>query len=94
MNSKKKYIDLVSSTGCVICREILGYYVPGHIHHVAKGSEPRSDYMIACLCPEHHTGASGVHGMGVNSFCRLYRLPNEYWLLELQNKYIAMDMFY
>lgn len=90
MSFKKKHMDMVASTGCVLCREFDGQFVPGHVHHVAEGSEPRSDYMTVCLCPDHHTGASGIHGMGVKAFCRLYRLPNEYWLLELQNKYMAM----
>jgi hypothetical protein len=47
--------------------------------------------MTACLCPEHHRGATGVHGMGVKAFCRLWNLPNEYYLLALQNKYLAKD---
>lgn len=91
MNSKKHHLDKVASTGCVLCREYDGQHVLGHVHHIAEGSEPRSDYMTVCLCADHHTGSSGVHGMGVKAFCKLYRLPNEYWLLDLQNKYLAMD---
>ena len=87
----KSHMDRVASTGCVICREYEGQHNPGHVHHIADGSNPRSDFMTACLCESHHTGGVGVHGMGVKQFCRLFRLPNEYYLLELQNKFIAED---
>ena len=90
--TEKYHMDKVASTGCVICREWHKVKTPGEVHHIAQGSEPRSHYMVACLCEEHHRGVSyGLHGRGVNQFCRQYRLPNEYWLLDLQNKYIAID---
>lgn len=87
----KYHMDCVASTYCVICREHYEVHTPGEVHHLADGSNPRDDCMTACLCPEHHRGATGVHGMGVKAFCRLWNLPNEYYLLALQNKYLAKD---
>lgn len=35
----------------------------------------RADDMLTVpLCPEHHAGGSGLHGMGVKAFERTYRL--------------------
>ena len=92
-NAKERtHMDLVSSTGCVICRHWHGVITPAEVHHIADGSNPRSHYLIAALCPEHHLGTSyGLHGRGVKAFCRQYQLPNEYYLLELQNRFIAED---
>ena len=81
----------VASTGCIICREFEGVRTPGQVHHIAEGSAPRSDYLTDCLCVSHHTGLVGIHGMGVKRFCSLFRLNNEYHLLELQAKYMTMD---
>ncbi len=89
---EQRHMSKVASTGCVICREWHDVRTPGEIHHIAKGSGKRSHYMVACLCPEHHRGVSyGLHSRGVKTFCRQYKLHDEYWLLELQNKYIAKD---
>ena len=85
-------MDRVASTGCVITRELTGQIVPGHVHHLGDGSNPRSHYLTACLAPEYHTGALGIHTLGVKSFCRMFRLPNEWYLLDLQNKFLAEDM--
>ena len=91
MSNTKKYMGAVASTDCVICREFDGVRTPGQVHHIAEGSATRSDYLTVCLCPLHHVGAVGVHGMGVKKFCNLFHLNNEYHLLELQAKYMTMD---
>lgn len=43
-----------------------------------------------CLC-RHHRGATGLHGMGPKAFLRLFKLPTEYHLLGLVNRYLAED---
>lgn len=88
---EQHHMSKVASTNCVICREFSGVRNPAEVHHVAEGSAPRSDYMTVALCPEHHRGSTGIHGIGVKRFCVLWRLNNEYHLLDLQNKFIAMD---
>lgn len=90
--AEQHHLDRVASTGCVICREWHDVRTPGEVHHIADGTNPRSHYMTACLCPDHHRGmAYGLHGRGVKQFCCMYQLPNEYYLLELQNKFMAED---
>ena len=86
--------DLVAQVGCVICRRVHGVYTPPEIHHVAEGSGLRSDFSIAGLCDEHHTGPTGLHGMGVKKFVVMYRLPgeSEYGLLVLVNEDVAKHL--
>lgn len=83
-----QWMGKVAAVGCVICREHMGIESPCEVHHVAEGSGQRSDYMTAGLCHEHHQGATGLHGMGVKAFCRLWGLANEYALLGLVNKWM------
>jgi hypothetical protein len=89
--AERDHMNSVSSTGCILCREFDGMRTPGQVHHVADGSNPRNSYMTVCLCEAHHTGEIGLHGIGPKKFCRLFKLPNEFYLLGLQNKFLAID---
>lgn len=84
-------MERVASLGCVVCRRMLGQYVPAQFHHVAEGSGLRSDFAGAGLCDEHHTGATGFHTLGTKRFCSLYRVPgeSEYGLLVWVNEDLA-----
>lgn len=90
-NAEKRHVELVAEAGCVVCRRLGHGCVPGHIHHVAEGSGLRSWFATACLCYEHHEGATGIHGMGTKAFIRAYRLPgdSEYGLLVWVNEDLA-----
>lgn len=48
-------------------------------HHIGDSSE-RDDWLTVALCPEHHRGATGFHGLGEREFNRRYR-TNELALL-------------
>lgn len=90
--AEKRHMDIVARVGCVICREYFGVITPPDVHHVAQGSEDRSPYRTAGLCYEHHKGATGIHGpKGPKTFLRVFRLPTEYHLLGLVNKFRAED---
>lgn len=89
-NAEQHHHDIVRSLGCVICREYLGVRTPPSNHHIAEGSGVRSEYMIAGLCPDCHTGPEGFHS-APKVFLRVYRLPTEYHLLLLVNKFRAED---
>jgi hypothetical protein len=86
--AESAHMDRVASLGCLICRRILDTYSAAHLHHVAEGSGLRSNFAVVPLCPEHHTGKQGLHGMGSKAFIRAYRLPGEseygllVWLFE------------
>ena len=88
----QRHRDRVAAVGCVICRK-LGYgIVPCELHHVAEGSGIRSEYAIAGLCQEHHTGSTGFHSRG-KIFLKQYRVfgESELGLLEMVNEYRARD---
>jgi hypothetical protein len=88
--AEQRHHDIVRGLGCVICREFMNTNTPASIHHIAEGSGMRSEYMVAPLCYEHHQGAVGFHS-GEKTFLRLFRLPTEYHLLLLVNKFRAED---
>lgn len=63
------YLDAIAALGCMVCRQ------PAQIHH-AKGGSMRSresagtglrtsDESALPLCQHHHTGAEGIHTIGV-----------------------------
>ena len=96
----ERWKDKVARAGCVVCRLADINTSPpiatwdgasAQVHHVAEGSGLRSDFSVAGLCLEHHTGKSGLHGMGTKAFIRLYRPPgdSEYGLLVWVNELIA-----
>lgn len=89
--AEKRHMDIVAEVGCVICRRDKGIITPCHVHHLGEGTSERSDFMTAGLCPIHHTGELGVHGMGVKQFLRVFSLPHEYHLLVLVNEFRAKD---
>lgn len=73
----KRHMGRVADLGCILCRH-LGYgQTPAHVHHLKEecgASQRQSDFLTIPLCPEHHTGQSGFHGMGSKQFERTYRL--------------------
>jgi hypothetical protein len=71
---------------CVVCLyklDIITTPVSGH--HV---SVPADDFAVAPLCPEHHQGKTGVHGLRRRGFERMWKL-DEVGLLALTNRAIA-----
>jgi len=51
----------------------------------------RDNAPVIGLCPEHHRGNTGVHGLGKKSFARTYGLSEED-LLELTNKLLKEEL--
>ena len=78
-NAEKKYLNKVAQLPCPICK-LLGYSGDGgvEIHHVrglGLGMGVRSGhYDTIPLCPSHHRGNDGYHGMGRKAFERKYQI--------------------
>lgn len=72
---EKAHLNKVAALGCCICRR-LGYSdTPAEIHHIRTGTgagKRASHYEAIPLCPEHHRGNAGLHGLGRKSFERKY----------------------
>ena len=75
--AEKKYMNSVAELGCVVCRR-MGYEgTPSELHHPRRkaGGWGRSkDIDVLPLCPEHHTGNSGLHGLGTKGFYTRYKM--------------------
>jgi len=80
-----KYEQRVRDIGCVLCLHLGMGRTPASIHHVESIRDELSDYAIVPLCPEHHQGATGVHGLRRRGFEMRYKLT-EIDLLALVNK--------
>lgn len=61
----------VAAIGCLICQRLELGETPAEVHHVFD-SAARSNWLTVPLCPEHHRGPTGFHGMGQRAFERLY----------------------
>lgn len=77
----KEYLSKVAEIGCIICY-IAGYpETPCEIHHirdVGLGLGVRNNHTNTLpLCPEHHRGNEGIHGMGRKAWERKYSTQQE-----------------
>ena len=65
----------LAALGCMVCRRLHGPHEPAEVelHHLRTGGWGKGDYKtLIPLCPEHHRGKTGVHGMGTKAFDRYY----------------------
>ena len=69
--AERKHMSRVAELGCIVCRR-MGYEgTPAELHHprALAGGWGRSKHMdVIPLCPEHHRGSTGVHGLGTKGF--------------------------
>lgn len=83
-----KHYDKVASLGCILCRHIGYAGTPAEIHHVRRFGAPRDTAPVIPLCPEHHRGNTGVHGMGKKAFARYWNVSEED-LVEITNDLVS-----
>ena len=58
--AEKKYMNRVAELPCVCCG-VTGV----QLHHIREGqgmAQRASNFLVVPLCPDCHTGPSGVHG--------------------------------
>ena len=71
--AEKQYMGRVADLGCAVCRR-MGYPgTPAELHHKRAGqglSNRASNWQVIPLCPEHHRGSTGVHGLGTRGFAK------------------------
>lgn len=72
MSRKSAHMEKVASVGCVLCHELGHGYVPAEVHHISDTAD-RSDFLTIPLCPEHHRGGTGFHGLGERAFNNRYK---------------------
>jgi hypothetical protein len=57
-------MGLVARVPCVLCAHMGLGDTPAQVHHMKLGTgmtNKADDHLTIALCPEHHSGASGVH---------------------------------
>jgi len=84
---QKEHYDKLARFGCVLCFYLGlgdGTPTPAEIHHIRTGNIPRKDAPVIPLCPEHHRGNTGFHGLGRRRFEAEYDITQED-LLEIVN---------
>ena len=73
--AEKKHMNAVAELGCAVCRR-MGYAgTPAELHHprAGTGARRRASHMdVIPLCPEHHRGKTGLHGLGTKGFVKHY----------------------
>jgi hypothetical protein len=82
---ERRHLATVAKMGCAVCTHCLGINdTPSVVHHVRvdHGWGRSSHTETIPLCPEHHTGMTGVHSMGRAEFAQMYGY-SEIDLLEL-----------
>lgn len=80
----KQHMGKVAALGCMLCRHLGLGNTPAAVHHIRTGigmGRRASDFDTIPLCPEHHQGNTGLHGMGRKAFERHYGITE----LELLN---------
>jgi hypothetical protein len=69
--AEKKYMSKVAAIGCILCKRIGYEGTPAELHHPRRGTgmgQRASHYDVLPLCPEHHRGKTGIHGLGTKGF--------------------------
>jgi Recombination enhancement, RecA-dependent nuclease len=74
--AQKEHYDKVARLGCSLCRVLELGESPCEIHHIRRAGK-RDTAPVIGLCPEHHRGNTGVHGMGRKAWERKYGLTEE-----------------
>lgn len=68
---EKKHMGRVAELGCMVCLRMGHEGTPSELHHPRNGvgMAQRSGHMsVLPLCPQHHRGNMGIHGMGRKAF--------------------------
>lgn len=70
--SGRTHMARVAQIPCLICEKCGLGNSPAEVHHIGDTAE-RSDFLTVPLCPTHHRGALGYHGLGSRAFERKYK---------------------
>ena len=82
----KNYRKYIEQQPCLVRNsDCLGDVVCHHTVTVGAGG---SDYLGVPLCAEHHTGKTGVHQMGRDSFQKFHNIDFRDEIIRLLKEYI------
>jgi hypothetical protein len=78
--AEKKHMARVAELGCAVCRRMGHEGTPAELHHPRKGAgmgKRSGHFSVIPLCPEHHRGNTGVHGLGTKGFPKHWGFTEE-----------------
>ena len=89
---EKIALNKIAELGCILCSTYFGIEgSAAELHHCRRYGSVRSASRVLPLCPEHHRGNTGVHGLGVKGFERKYQTSYEE-LLEQVDKRLGKEI--
>lgn len=78
MTPNQRHLGRVARLGCAVCLH-MGLIEPNEVqaqaHHIKEetgASDRQDDWLTFGACPEHHTGASGIHTLKARGFYSRY----------------------
>jgi hypothetical protein len=90
--NEAKSLNKIAELGCILCATYFGVEgTPAELHHCRRHGAKRATSDVLPLCPEHHRGNTGVHGLGVKGFERKYQTSYEE-LLEQVSKRLGKEV--
>jgi hypothetical protein len=75
--AQKKEYARIAALGCALCRHLGLGETPSHLHHIRRLGMKRDNAPVIPLCPTHHVGNEGVHGLGKKAFAERYGVTEE-----------------
>jgi len=85
--NEKIALNKIAELGCILCSEVLGIEgTAAELHHVRRFGAKRATSPVLPLCPEHHRGNSGVHGLGTRNFEIQWQITYEKLLERVNQK--------
>lgn len=85
-NPNEKHYEVIADHGCILCAYLGLGATPCEIHHIRHFGMPRDQSPVIGLCPEHHRGNKGLHGLGKKSFARFYQIDEDELLAITEQK--------
>jgi hypothetical protein len=89
---ESRYLGRAAALGCALCRHLGLGPTPAEMHHprTGTGAGTKAPHTHASpLCPEHHRGNTGVHGMGRKAFDAHYGIT-ELELRDMTHRALGM----
>jgi hypothetical protein len=86
--AEKELYGRIARLGCILCYHLGNGGTPCEIHHIRRFGGKRANAPVIGLCPEHHRGNTGVHGLGAKGFEKHYQIGQED-LLEMTENLLA-----
>ena len=84
---EKIALNKIAELGCILCSTYYGIEgTPAELHHCRRHGSVRATSEVLPLCPEHHRGNSGVHGLGIKGFIKKYSISYEELLEQVSKR--------